>query len=337
MHKVLADAYFVAKEYDKSMPEAQTSVYIMEKYVGQLKTDHQRELALRDLGSAQIVLGNLFFRSNQPELGCKSFDRAVQIFKADSRANPQSLATMYNLCKVYSEYGDWCIIKMDNPSQALKYFLLAQQQNRLLCGAHEVVNVQQMGLALGYYRLGMAAQATGQKQEAKEYYDRCRELREMRVREVGLELGDKPNRKYHDTQIDLMLVQARCGMVADVLKSAESLIDLAASVGPLRPRNQAQRAEANENRAHYQLFAGVAYGLLSWELTPSDPRRAYCVAKAIDLIHMAVANDFANYWFLENDADLDPIRFLPEYQERVLKYLKDKQAEKAKKIMNSVW
>jgi serine/threonine-protein kinase len=314
MHKVLAETYFVAKEYDKARSEAQASVELLEKYTPAVRDPKRAELARRDLASAAMTAGNLAFRADKPELGRKLFDQALTIFRRELARNPGSLVARYNLDKVYCEYGDWLIMKLNQPEEALEYFKLAQAQNRALCDSHEVVNVMQMGLALGYYRLGMAAEKAGKTADARRYFSRCLDLREIRVREVEESSWGPNSRLLVDARIDRMLAQARLGQVEEVTKMTETLLKLAAGFKAVNPRNPNQVAELKESQAHYQIFVGEGLAVLAGGVSPGDPRRAEWTAKAVDAVRLAVANDFSNLWFLENDPDFDSVRAEPAYQ-----------------------
>ena len=203
MHKILAEAYFAAKEYALAVPEAQVGFDILDKYTPAIRDEARADMARRDLGLAAILLGNLAFRTDKVDLGRASFDRALNIFQAQVKARPTNLAAGYNLDKVTSEYGDWCYMKLNKPEEALKYFKMAQQQNRFLCDGRDVVNIMQTGLALGYYRLGLAAEKTGKIDEARKYYTRCLDLREIRLREVEEAFGFYGTTRHADLRADV--------------------------------------------------------------------------------------------------------------------------------------
>jgi len=326
MHVKLADAYFADKRYALAMPEAQAGSALIDKCSKSITDKRRAEMANQDLGRAFILIGNLAFRSGNPDLGHKSFKEAIDIFEQQLKINPESFTTRFNLSRVYSEYGDWLYMRADQPKEALTYFEKAQKQNRLLCGSQGVVNIEQTGMALGYYRLGVAAEKVGKLADAKTYYGRCLELRELRLRELQEEFSFlSTNRKVIDAKIDRMLAQARCQRGDDVLKMARFLLKHAADVKPMDEKNPELVTDANELKAHCELFAGIGYALVSWTLTPSDPRRDEYVNKAIDYVRQAVEHGFDNLWFLENDADLDSIRLLPDYKKNVLEPVRAKK------------
>ncbi|HLW66723.1 MAG TPA: tetratricopeptide repeat protein, partial [Gemmataceae bacterium] len=314
MHKIMAEAYFVAKEYKYARDEAESSKLIFEENTWRLTDAHRREMAERDQALVLITYGNLLFRDNQLQYGRTAYDQALKIFRNQQRANPTSLAARYNLDKVYSEYGDWCIMKLNEPKKALEYYQSAQQQSRALCDSHEVVNVMQMGLALGYYRLGMAAEKVGKTAEAQTYYKRCLSLREVREREVEAEARGEKTRGVFDAGIDRMLVQARLGQEAEVLAFCDSLLKQAAEAGKSKTDTPERKKDKLETQAHYEIFAAVGLAVLVGEMSPLDLRRAVLTAKAIACVRQAVAHDFENLWFLENDPDFDAIRSAPAYQ-----------------------
>ncbi|HEV3145897.1 MAG TPA: serine/threonine-protein kinase [Gemmataceae bacterium] len=323
----LAEAYFADKQYAKAFPEAQAGLERIERYAAGVTDKRRSEMVNRDLALALMLVGNLAFRTEQQALGHECFKRAIDILERQSKANPDSLTPHYNLSKAYSEYGDWLYMKADQPREALKYFDRAQKQNRLLCGSRDVVNVEQTGLALGYYRLGLAAEMSGDATQAKKYFTRCRDLRETRVREVEEEYSFiSTNRKVIDAKIDRMLAQARCQQVAEVTKMVEQLLALAA-LEKVNPKDQMHVAEAKELKAHYLLFAGCGLNILARYMTPSDPKRAEFTKKAVECIGLAVDNGFDNLWFLGNDADLEAIRPDPAYQ-AILERLRQKQKSK---------
>jgi tetratricopeptide (TPR) repeat protein/tRNA A-37 threonylcarbamoyl transferase component Bud32 len=324
IHHILGQAYFVAGDSAAALAEAQRAVELLEQNVSAVRDPKRAELGRRDLANASITAGNLAFRADQPELGRRVFDRALDLCRRDVAANPRSLAARYALDKVACEYGDWCIMKLNQPEEALRYYQLAQVQNRALCDSNDVVNVTQMGLALGYYRLGLAAQKAGRADEAKKYYGRCADLREIRLREVEEESrGLSSSRKVVDARIDLMLAQARCGRSAEVIRLTDELLKSADRLKPVNPNNPGLVAQTNETKAHYQIFVGEGLSVLAETLSPSDPRRAELTARAIDAVRLAVDNGFSNLWYLENDPDFDAIRPDPAYQ-AILKKLRTK-------------
>jgi tetratricopeptide (TPR) repeat protein len=293
--------------------EAQEGVAIFEEYLPKVRDAKMAALARRDLGDAAITWGNLAFRAGQFDLGRACFNKALAIFRDRLAAKPGDLAARYDLDKVASEYGDWCLMKLNAPAEALQYFHLAQEQNRALCNTHEFVNVEQMGLALGYYRLGLAATRAGQKGDAQKYYARCADLRELRVRE--LESGSLPvtQRQLLDAKIDRMLVQARLGRTDDVLPFVQVLIKLADRMKVPDPKYPDRVKDVKETKAHYQLFASTGFALLAEAVDPSEPRRAEWTKQALGALRLAIDNGFENLWFLENDPDFDAIRLLSEY------------------------
>jgi eukaryotic-like serine/threonine-protein kinase len=326
----LAEAFFADKQYAAALPEAQAGLELIERYATGVTDKRRSEMVNRDLPLALMLVGNLAFRTEQQALGHECFKRAIGILEKQSKANPESLTPHFNLSKAYSEYGDWLYMKADQAREALQYFQKAQNQNRLVCGSRDVVNVEQTGLALGYYRLGLAAEMSGDTAQAKKYFTRCRDLREIRVREVEEEFSPfSTNRKVMDARIDRMLAEARCQQVAEVTKMVDTLLALAAQVKPVNPKDQAQVAEAKELKAHYQLFAGCGLNILARYMIPSDPKRAEFTKKAIQCVGFAVENGFDNLWFLGNDADLDAIRPDPAYQ-AILEEVRQKQKVKPK-------
>jgi serine/threonine-protein kinase len=305
LYILLAQAHFSAGELSKALPRAQQGLELLEKYAPAVTDARQAERAWLDTADAAIHLGNLAFRTDQYDLGRQVFLRAIALYRQQQASHPDSIAMRYNLSKVYSEFGDWCLMKLQSPGDALRYFNLAQQQNRALCDSHEVVNVQQMGLALGYYRLGLAAHRAGKAAEAQKYFARCLTLRAARVLEVEQSSHSRTARALMDARIDHMLVQARLGQVAEVLAMTDELRKLADSLKPLSARNI---GETNDAKAHYQIFVGVGLAVLAEMLPANDPRRSDFMTRAIDAVRLAVANDFSNLWFLENDSDFDAIR-----------------------------
>jgi serine/threonine protein kinase len=325
MHKVMAEAYFEAKQYKYALPEIESSKSILEENSRRVSDAHRREMAEHDLALALTMYGNLLFRDNQLQYGRKAFDEALRIFKKHQHANPTSLAARYNLDKVYSEYGDWCIMKLNEPQKALTLFQEAQKQNRALCDSHEVVNVMQMGLALGYYRLGMAAEKAGQMAQANGHYKRCLDLREIRARELEEEWHHNgETRKLIDGRIDRMLVQARLRQEREVFAFCNYLIKQAADLESSKPKTPEQAEENLATRAHYELFAGQGLAILAGSMNPLDFRRPVLLAKAIAFVRLAVEHQFDNLWYLENDSDLDAIRPEPAYQ-AIVQELRQKQ------------
>jgi serine/threonine-protein kinase len=328
IHHLLAEAYFVAREYAAALPEAQKGLAILEKYAPLVKDAKHADLARRDVGSAAITVGNLAFRANQLELGKSSFKKAIAIYQSQLAAHPGSLAARYNLDKAASEYGDWCVMKLNAPREALEYFLIAQQQNRALCNDPNFVNVQQTGLALGYYRLGLAMHMDSKEKEARKYFARCADLREIRLRELEAEALWGNPRRLLDARIDCMLAQARCGRVDDVLPVVQLLLKVAAATRPAKTARPEQVKEMNQLKAHYQLFACAGFAVLAETVEPADQRRADWVRQALDALRLAIDNGFENLWFLENDPDFVTLQQNTEFN-TVLEPLRKRLGKKA--------
>jgi serine/threonine protein kinase len=228
-----------------------------------------------------------------------------------------SVTARLNLAAVSAETGDWLMVELNRPVEALAIYKQAQDQYRAVLGNPDVVALQQTGEAFGYYRLGAAASRAGLPKDALAHFLRCLALREKQVRDLE-EVPDFPDRgkdlekdKLRDTarrwaivnaKIERMLAQSRCGMHAEASVTAGNMLLLAA------------RPESLKFRAKLLLQGACGFALCSAAVPPGSDLQKQYVARSLEAVRLYLGVPGHDLHFLETDPDLDPVRPLPEYQ-----------------------
>ncbi len=259
--------------------------------------------------------------ANKPDEARVHYAQGCDLLRAMiDPANPSPTARL-NLAAADDEVGDWLLVHAADPAEALKFYRESQAHYRAVLNLPDVLNLQQSGEAMGYYRLGAAASRSGDPKAALDFFQRCFALRDKRVRDLE-EAGDgrekDASRRWEIVyaKIARMLAQARSGRHAEAAVTAGNMLNLAAKV-------QAEGKELGRV-PELCLQAGCGFSICASFLPADSPERAKLLAKSVDALRKARDAGYRNVVFLATDPDLDTVRPTADFQLLFAEYTKPK-------------
>lgn len=317
-HLYLATALRDSKDFEAAMTHARIARDSLERAIPDMEPgSHKAETAARDRALALVERARLAYEISPPEDARAAYAEAVTAHEALVAKSPKNLGHRINLSVAANECGDHLLLHWNRPADAERLFTIAQEQNRAVATPPELVQYQQLGLALGHYRIGLAMLKGDPKNKAAEaqvQFLRCLELREMRVRDLE---ADRSLVKNHPTTIaaklDRMLAQARVGSastVADAVKTADGVNKICDAAKPTTSGDRIILAK-------WRIVTACGYSIAFGVVPPGDPQKPILRTKALAAVRTAIAAGYSNRAFLATDPDLDAIRGEPEFESAV--------------------
>lgn len=235
------------------------------------------------------------------------YEEALQLAQKTVELDPDKLSYRLNLASTANKTGDFLLVQRNDPAAARKCFVIAMLELRRIFSDNELQNLYDNGLAMSYYRLGIAAIGQGDDDRATNYFERCALIRELSLRQEQ----DKPSVKANPDlllvkQVDLMLAAAQAKQLTIALPMARQLVKRAeeaeAIAGPLQ-------------KHEVLMHAAACLGICSQYC--EDSQRQSLQTEAIQLIAQALELGHTDLNYLRSDPDFWPLQALPEYKELI--------------------
>ena len=209
--------------------------------------------------------------------------------------------------KYYSDcanaYGDYLLNIHADPK------LIEQQYRPALDSIKEQMltprarELERLGLALGYYRVGLTLLRQNRQAESLQAFKQCEILRAKAYYDQVDELGDsKTSWALVQFRLEWMIVQARLGMEVETLAAAKELFAFAST---------APETEGSFGLKDVYLFMASSLGMLSTTQKASPANAAKLENKAIELLEKAIAAGYQDLEYLRNDPDFDWLQNKP--------------------------
>lgn len=268
--------------------------------------DLNKASVLQDLGIAYLVQAEISAERGENELATKRFAACVDIHQRLTKLEPKRVAHQRNLIQATARFGDFCLVQLQDPAAARKQYVTGILQTREILRDSSLRELQEKGLAMGYYRLGMASLAQDNLEQAKKYFARCELIRDLELRQL---MDSKQNAANPDLlltqRIDLMLAQARAGHNDQAIAEARRLIARAGEDGKIAG-----------GFASWQLYlqAAAALGIVSQQPQQTPEASTPLLDEALEAMRNAIDAGFNNSEYLRSDPDLAPLKKSSKYE-----------------------
>ncbi|MCU0708054.1 MAG: serine/threonine protein kinase [Pirellula sp.] len=250
--------------------------------------------------AASICVEQRMFENADPYYaeGLLAAQRAVEM-------EPTRFSHRLGLIKFSASYGDYLLMHAKDPAAARTKYVVSMLQLREIFSNDAFLNLQEDGLAMGYYRLGLASVGQGNQEQARKYFERCALIRDLDLRQRSDSAAARANPDVLlGARIGLMLANARSGNTQEAVDEAHRLIERALTdpppEGPIEPYLMLQHAAAT-------------LGILSEQLT--DPDKEVLLAEAVATIRKSIEFGFSDRQHLMTDPDLQPLQRSPEFEQ----------------------
>ncbi len=272
------------------------------------KEDPETPNGMRDLAIACSTLGSFAESKKDFELAMKVYDRAIEWRQMLIQLEPYRQNHKTELIKAWNSYGDMFMVQLKDYTLARKNYVSALMMVRDLKSDPILVELENDGLAVGYYRLGLTSLGLKDSVKARNFFERCELIRELALRQKQDDKNVKQNPELALIQrLDLMLAQARSGNVRPAIEEAKSII---ASLG----------SEERLKQNPLVLLQHAAYGLGIAAEQVDAPEKEILQRTAIDAMKKCFEYKLVDNNFIAIDPDVEPLRALPEFQALMKEY-----------------
>ncbi len=281
-------------EYLKEAESMQLSALSAVVETPEIEEDARNRLALTYRYLAQAAL----IRDDLPAVN-QSFELSVSNYMLLIEKSGYRYGFRKNLVACVNEYGDYLLKTHADTENIERQYRLAMDSLKEMVQTPEMISLEQKGLALGYYRLGLACLRGGKDREAENHFRHCEVLREKAYRDATESLGNgSTTDAVLPQRIDWMLAQARSGMLADVTKTVEELDKRALSEVLIQSVVSTQ---------DIFLQCSAALGILSYStaVQPNDTSFDELRSRAIKFLNKAIEAGYKDTNYLKTDADFE--------------------------------
>jgi len=296
-----------AEQLSKAMESAQRSVDLLREAVDGPRANEYpaKPNSVRDRMLACELAASICLERQEFERAEPFFAEGLVAAERVAEMEPTRFSHRLGLIKFSSSYGDYLLVHAKDPAAARAKYVIGMLQLRQIFSNDAFLNLQEDGLAMGYYRLGLASVGQGNREQAKKYFERCALIRDLDLRQRSDSAAARANPDVLlGARIGLMLAHARSGNTQVALEEAHRLIERAQTdpppAGPIPPYLMLQHAAA-------------ALGIVSEQL--SDAEREFLLAEAVTTMTHSIRLGFTDRHHLMTDPDLKPLQSSREFEQ----------------------
>jgi eukaryotic-like serine/threonine-protein kinase len=282
---------------DSALESSQKAVELLGQALNESSEEDPSPNMLRDFVLASELAATLALDKGEYEQADRFFSDGLAVARQIVDLDPWRLSHRVGLAKFAATYGDFWLVHGKDPNRAREHYVTNMLQLRQIFGNEDLHNLQENGLAMGYYRLGLASHGQGDPERARQYFERSELIRELDLRQRRDSAAARQNPDVIlGPRIALMLTQARSGNWEPALEEANTLIERAESQEPILALTKAD------------LFrhAAAALGIIAQQ--QEESQRSTLLDRAIETMRKAIDAGFDDREYLESDPDLLPLQ-----------------------------
>ncbi len=148
-----------------------------------VETDALLSPVLRDLGIAYSVAAKYFESLGKDDETREFYVKAIDVNRKLVEQNRDRVGFKNNLIRTSYDYGDYLLVHAASAEEARDVYVPAILSVREMLADPSLEELEQEGLAMGYYRLGLVSIVMGNREKAVRYFGRCALIRDLRYRE----------------------------------------------------------------------------------------------------------------------------------------------------------
>ncbi len=305
-HCNLAAFYLARAKSDQSQPDdvdaalrnVNVAIQLLEDSLADFSSDDRLANIHRDLALATNLLSSIGVAKNDQAIARDGFEKTVRLNQELVAMEPLRIGHQRNLIASANSYGDFLLVQTRDATAARSQYVIAMLQLRRLLSDSNFQQLQEDGLAMGYYRLGLVAVAQGNQAQSQKYFSRCVLIRELDLQQRQDSAAAQQNPDLLLPQrISLMLAQARCGSTDSAIAEARRLVARAADAQPLQTGLKATQLLQ---------FAAAGLGIVSEKL--ANEAAEVLLEEAILAMEKSIDLGFDDTDYLTTDPDMAPLQ-----------------------------
>ncbi len=273
----------------------------LEKAGGALvETDSLLSPVLRDLGIAYSVAAKYFESLGKDNETREFYVKAIDVNRKLVEKNVDRVGFKNNLIRTSYDYGDYLLVHAASAEEARDVYVPAILSVREMLADPSLEELEQEGLAMGYYRLGLVSIGMGNREKAVRYFGRCALIRDLRYREMQDTAEYRADPDVALTMyIELLLPLAYSGQTAEAISGARDLV--------LRMQEKDEATTANVG--NYLAQAAFVLAIASEHLSSKDKEEI--ALEAIQVLELAIEKGYNDILYLQSDPDVAALRSIP--------------------------
>ena len=223
----------------------------------------------------------------------RSFEDAIQVYTHILEREPYRFSIHMNRIECANAYGDYLLNSKATPGLIELQYRTALNSIDAICRSPQLVQLEQDGQGLQYYRLGLVAIARGDSAEAKKHFRHCVAIR-LKGYEDAIASSVNVESALREA-VALGLAQGRAGMKAELFHHVKQLISLA---------NSQEFKGHVLSQADVLQFSSAAMGVLADRLRlEGDPDADSTFVKAKKLLLSAIDRGYSDIDYVRTDLD----------------------------------
>jgi hypothetical protein len=261
--------------------------------------EEPRANLLRDYILAYQLLGQLEQSQGQYEEARRAYESCIAACQKLMELEPLRMSHGRLWVNLNNTLGDLLLVQLGDPQGARAQYVQGMLYLRRSVWSDPVLmELQENGMAMGYYRLGIAAVAMANLPQAQQYFERCELIRELEYRHRSDSAAAKANPDLLlRSRIALILAQARAGQREVSLAGARELVERANRVEPLPDGLTSQQL---------LLHAAAVAGIVAEQL--SEEEGDLLRNEGVQWIEKAIETGYEDIEYLNSDPDLSPLK-----------------------------
>ncbi len=263
------------------------------------KANSVRDLAISYELSAELKTREGFF-----EQAAADYSEVTSMIERALELDPDRHSLKMQLVRSAFTAGDFLLVKKHETAGARNQYVKGMRQILSVVSNSDWDNLMESGLAMGYYRLGLAAVQQADPVRAKNYFERCALIRELDYRQKS----DRPDAKRNPNhllkeKVSLLLTQAWAGQSKLTSQEAGKLVALA---------NSLESDSEVLTRQEIYVFAGAILGISSQH--EDEQIKLQLVDQAVSSLQKAKDLGYRDREFLASDPDFWPLQQQPQFE-----------------------
>jgi serine/threonine protein kinase len=249
----------------------------------------------------------------------KAYESAISNYQLLTLAGGNRFAFHVNASKCANEYGDYLLEIKAAPGLIEKQYAIGLNAYMSMMQSPEMTYLEQEGLAMQYYRLGLASLRGGNIIQSRQLFRHCAVIREKGYLDALVASTDKAKLANWGEDVakttsvamrqrtELMIAQSRANMKTEVLAHVKEIVSQC---------NRNALDESNISKDRTLVACAVSLGILSESIrseSPSEADRYFSHAKTV--LEQAIEAGYAEIRYVRTDPDFEWLASSPSLLE----------------------